>query len=412
MFKQILTTIFLFSLTSAQLFAQVYGCTDPLATNYDFTATNNDGSCTYSAAAVTPVISYSLDGSLSETSGLISWNDRIWTHNDNTDTNLYSLDTLSCAILQTFPISGVVNYDWEEISQDSNYVYMGDFGNNVNGNRTDLKILRIEKSSILSGSPLVDTIFFSYVDQTDFTPTGGNNTDFDCEAMIVSVDSIYLFTKQWVSNRTVVYSLPKLPGTYSAIRKSELDVQGMITGATYKESNRLITLCGYTNLLQPFIYLLYDFNANDFFSGNKRKLNLSLSFHQVEGITSNDGLKYYCSNEAFVQAPFINTPQKLHVLDLSSYLDNYLNQIILSASQEAIPQIALYPNPANEFIILENVLYGSKGNYLIVDLSGRIVERGILNEGKQKVNVSNLSPGIYFVAISGSTSQNLRMIKQ
>ena len=112
MFKQILTTIFLFSLTSAQLFAQVYGCTDPLATNYDFTATNNDGGCTYSAAAVTPVISYSLDGSLSETSGLISWNDRIWTHNDNTDTNLYSLDTLSCAILQTFPISGVVNYDW------------------------------------------------------------------------------------------------------------------------------------------------------------------------------------------------------------------------------------------------------------------------------------------------------------
>ena len=138
----------------------------------------------------------------------------------------------------------------------------------------------------------------------------------------------------------------------SAIRKSELDVQGMITGATYQESKRLITLCGYTNLLQPFIYLLYDFNANDFFSGNKRKLNLSLSFHQVEGIASNDGLKYYCSNEAFVQAPFINTPQKLHVLDLSSYLDNYLNQIILSASQEAIPQIALYPNPASEFIIL------------------------------------------------------------
>lgn len=269
MVRKISIILFLVSLTSSKLFAQIYGCTDPLATNYDFTATNNDGSCTYSVASVTPVISYNLDASLSETSGLISWNDGVWTHNDNTDTNLYSLDTLSGAIMQIVPIGGIVNYDWEEISQDSNYVYIGDFGNNVNGNRTDLKILRIEKNSILANAPMVDTIFFSYSDQIDFTPTGGNNTDFDCEAMIVSSDSIFLFTKQWVSNKTVVYSLPKLPGTYSAIRRSELDVQGMITGATYMESQRLITLCGYTNLLQPFLYLLYDFNQTDFFNGNK-----------------------------------------------------------------------------------------------------------------------------------------------
>ncbi|MBP6532221.1 MAG: T9SS type A sorting domain-containing protein [Bacteroidia bacterium] len=393
-------------------FAQIYGCPDPLATNYDFSVTNNDGSCTYSAASVTPVISYNLDASLSETSGLISWNDRIWTHNDNTDTNLYSLDTLSGAIMQTVPIGGVVNYDWEEISQDSNYVYMGDFGNNVNGNRTDLKILRIEKSSILANAPIVDTIFFSYSDQIDFTPTGGNNTDFDCEAMIVSVDSIYLFAKQWVSNKTVVYSLPKLPGTFSAIRRSELDVQGMITSATYMESQRLITLCGYTNLLQPFLYLLYDFNQTDFFNGNKRKLNLSLSFHQVEGIATTDGMKYYCSNEAFVQAPFINTPQKLHVLDLSSYLDNYLNQIILATSQKLNSEFAIYPNPANEFLILENVLHGFKENYSIVDLAGRVVDDGILSEGKQRINISNLSSGIYFLKISSLEAQILRFIKQ
>ena len=393
-------------------FAQIYGCPDPLATNYDFSVTNNDGSCTYSAASVTPVISYNLDASLSETSGLISWNDGVWTHNDNTDTNLYSLDTLSGAIMQIVPIGGIVNYDWEEISQDSNYVYIGDFGNNVNGNRTDLKILRIEKNSILANAPMVDTIFFSYSDQIDFTPTGGNNTDFDCEAMIVSSDSIFLFTKQWVSNKTVVYSLPKLPGTYSAIRRSELDVQGMITGATYMESQRLITLCGYTNLLQPFLYLLYDFNQTDFFNGNKRKLNLSLSFHQVEGIATSNGMKYYCSNEAFVQAPFINTPQKLHVLDLSAYLDNYLNQIILATSQQLNSEFAIYPNPANEFLILENVLHGFKENYSIVDLAGRIVDSGILSEGKQKINISNLSSGIYFLKISSLEAQILRFIKQ
>lgn len=161
-----------------------------------------------------------------------------------------------------------------------------------------------------------------------------------------------------------------------------------------------------------FLYLLYDFNQTDFFNGNKRKLNLSLSFHQVEGIATSNGMKYYCSNEAFVQAPFINTPQKLHVLDLSAYLDNYLNQIILATSQQFNSEIAIYPNPANEFLIMENVLHGFKENYSIVDLAGRVVDGGILSEGKQRIDVSNLSSGIYFLKISSTEAQILRFIKQ
>ena len=82
--------------------------------------------------------------------------------------------------MQQFNITGVENYDWEEISSDSLFIYVGDFGNNVNGNRTDLHILRIEKNSLLINSPVIDTISFTYSDQTDFTPTGSNNTDFDC----------------------------------------------------------------------------------------------------------------------------------------------------------------------------------------------------------------------------------------
>jgi len=87
--------------------------------------------------------------------------------------------------------------------QDKDYLYVGDFGNNLNGNRTDLKILRIRKNSVLVNPLKIDTINFSYSNQTNFTPTGTNNTDFDCEAFIVASDSIYLFTKQWISKRQV-----------------------------------------------------------------------------------------------------------------------------------------------------------------------------------------------------------------
>lgn len=316
--------IFFLVILAGKSVAQVYGCTDPLANNYNPSATVNNGSCTYNSTSISPVSSYTLSSTLAETSGLIRWDNLIWTHNDSDDINLYGLDSLNGNILQTQALTGTQNTDWEEISQDEDYLYIGDFGNNSNGNRTDLKILRISKTSFVSGTPVTDTISFSYADQVNFNPTGGNNTDFDCEAFMVTWDSIFLFTKQWVSRQTKLYALPKTPGTYTAQPRGTLNVQGLITGATSKQDENIVVLSGYSNTLQPFIYLLYDYTGNAFFNGNKRKIQLSQSFHQVEGIATNDGLKYYISNEAFSQFPF-NVQQKLQVLNLSSYLSGYIN---------------------------------------------------------------------------------------
>src|SRR5690606_30715450 len=115
-------------------------------------------------------------------------------------------------VIQTYNLQSISNTDWEEISQDEDYFYIGDFGNNGHGNRTDLHILRISKAS-LADEPIIDTIHFSYNNQTDFTGTEPNATDFDCEAMIISQDSIYLFTKQWLSQNSAIYALSKTPGS-------------------------------------------------------------------------------------------------------------------------------------------------------------------------------------------------------
>jgi hypothetical protein len=312
--------------------AQECGCTDPIAVNYNRSATINDGSCTYNEGHIALISSFNLEGSISETSGLIYWNNQIWTHNDNGDINIYSLGTNNGNVIQSYSIIGTVNTDWEEISQDDEYIYIGDFGNNVNGNRTDLKILRIDKNSILTNSALVDTISFSYSDQINFASLGPNNSDFDCEAFIVSSDSIFLFTKQWVSNKTSIYSVSKDPGNYIAHLRSTFNVAGLITGATYLESQKLIVLCGYSNFVEPFIYLLYDFNGTDYFSGNKRKIAISLPFHQIEGIATSNGLKYYISNENLTQPPYIKIPQKLHILDLTPFLGDYLNMLITGSN--------------------------------------------------------------------------------
>ncbi|MDO9254392.1 MAG: T9SS type A sorting domain-containing protein [Bacteroidales bacterium] len=391
--------------------AQLAGCTDPLANNFNPSANQNDGSCTYNPVSISPLLSFNLANNLIETSGLIKWGNYIWTHNDSDDINLYALDSANGNLIQTYALNGKTNTDWEEISQDEDFVYVGDFGNNSNGNRTDLKIFRIDKSSILANSPKIETINFSYPNQTSFIPTGSNNTDFDCEAFIVSTDSIFLFTKQWISTKTSVYSMPKSPGTYVAKLKSTYDVQGLITGSTYLESKNLIALCGYTNSLQPFIYLFYDYNGTEFFGGNKRKIEIELPFHQVEGITSSNGLKYFISNEHFSEAQLIDIPQKLHILDLSDYLGDYLSHLYDFTGSKTIDNNILFPNPAADFIIIKTELSHLPTKYKIIDQDGNIAQIGELTTKNQVINISKLSSGVFIVQI-GNEMQALKVIKK
>lgn len=406
-FRDFIIIIF-FMLIAGHAKAQKSGCTDRLAINYDQSATINDGSCRYNPANIAPLAGLNLDGVLSETSGIIFWENQFWTHNDNSDTNIYALDTLYGKIVKQWPLSHIRNTDWEEISQDKDYIYIGDFGNN-SGNRDDLKIYRAGKSSILNNSSVFDSICFSYEDQTDFTPAA-YNSDFDCEAFIVSVDSIYLFTKEWVSNGTRVYSLPKTPGKYVAKPGAYFNVNGLITGSVYLEEKRIVVLTGYSEKLKPFIYLLYDFRRSDFFSGNKRKIEIMLPYHQIEGITTTNGIKYFITNEYFSLAPIIKTPQKIHLLDLRSFLGDYLKLPIPQPGAEN--NFIISPIPAREFVTIQSLSDLLPADYILLNLSGQIVMTGKLNSENSTLNISGLNSGIYFMRIGEEKRHSYKIVKE
>lgn len=314
------TTFFLLFILFANFSqAQIQGCTDVFAKNYNPNAAINNGSCIYKKTKVKATATHKLSDSIPETSGLIAFDKILWTHNDDTDTLLYGLNSEG-KIQKKINLYGVKNTDWEEISQDSTYLYVGDFGNNYRGNRTDLQILRIKKKSFLENAPVIDTIAFQYANQTDFTPQKSNTTNFDCEAFVVLQDSIYLFTKEWSANKTSVYRLPKTPGNYLAQFKESINVQGFITAATLLPTKKEVVLTGYTKKYTTFLYLLYDYKNNDFSTGNKRKIKLKLPFHQIEGIATEDGSTFYTSNESTIKKPIVNIPQQIHGLDLKKYL--------------------------------------------------------------------------------------------
>ena len=257
------------------------GCTDPLASNFNVGATVNDGSCIYQPTSLTPVIKTPLSLVLNETSGLVMANGALWTHNDSEGApKVYQIDTLSGQILQTVTLGGVTAVDWEDMAFDGTYLYVGDFGNNANGNRDDLIIYKFPLSAIPAGAnafvpaSAVEWIQFSYEDQVDFMSQGSNNTRFDCEAMIVRNGQIHLFTKNWLDNNTAHYTLPAKEGIYEAKKTETFFSDGLITGADISQSG-VIVLLGYRlSSGQCFMWLLFDYPADTFFSGNKRRIEL------------------------------------------------------------------------------------------------------------------------------------------
>jgi hypothetical protein len=315
----------------ATAYGQVSGCTDSMALNFDSAATTNDGSCLYKSIKIKPQYTVRLSDSIRETSGLLFFDNLLWTHNDDHDTTIYGMDTLG-NIRKKVLLNKVLYHDWEEIQQDANFLYIGDFGNNAAGNRENLHILKIEKKSFLKGNPIMDTISFSYANQINFK-ANPNKTSFDCEAFIVKEDSIYLFTKEWKTSKTSIYSVPKYNGHYTAQFKETLSTNGLITGAAYYKPGKIIALCGYSKRGKPFLYLLYDYNKSSFLSGNKRRIKIRSAILQIEGIATRDGLRYYISNEALVRRPIINIPQQLHYFDLSPLLSSYLKRLSDSVSR-------------------------------------------------------------------------------
>ncbi len=395
-------------LSAFQISAQPTGCPDRLAVNYDPEVLVNDGSCRYNPANIAPLGSLNLDAEIAETSGLIFWDNKFWTHNDNDDINLYGLDTLYGKIEKTYPLKGIYNTDWEEITQDDNYLYIGDFGNN-SGNRTDLKIYRVAKQSISANTLQFDSICFSYPEQVDFD-SESYDSDFDCEAFIISGDSLYLFTKEWAGKRTTLYSVPKIPGTWNAKRRSTLNVNGLITGAAYIGEKRIIVLTGYSDKLKPFLYLLYDFSGTGFFGGNKRKIDLLLNYHQVEAITTTSGTRFFITNEAFSYEPLIKTRQKIHLVDLRSFLGNYLGLSV--PTPDSLDNFIISPIPAKEYILVQSLPELIPADYFLINMSGQIVKTGVLESDSSVVYLSDLNSGIYFLRIGTEKRQAYKIVKE
>lgn len=246
------------------------------------------------------------------TSTLFFLDGRLWTCNDHGRLRLYALDTLTGKVSTTVDL-GVTVYDLEEVTQDDDYLFFGDFGDN-RGVRKDLRILRLAKSDFRKGRYRFDTIAFSYPDRDG----GMLARNFDCEAFVALGDSLYLFTKQWVSQSSTCYALPKTPGCHKARRSLTLDTRGLVTAAYYSADSHKLVLLGYSIVLYPFVYIVEEFDGRSMEGGRRVQLGIPVGT-QTEGIASSDGRFFFLTNETFEMA-FVSCKAALLKVDLGGYL--------------------------------------------------------------------------------------------
>ncbi len=256
-----------------------------------------------------------LDKRLSEGSGLVAWNGQLWSHNDSgADAELFALDTATGKIVARYPLSGLRNVDWEELAQDEANFYIGDFGNN-GANRKRLSIYKVGKRSVLEDQPKIETLSFEWPKLYD--SKGKPEGSFDCEAMVVVNDTIFLFTKEWKERRgSRIFSLPTTSGHHVARYVASLNTRLLVTGADYNNERKQVTLIGYNTLVNPRVLQLQLPENGDFRKireGKNRRIRRH--FRQVEGIASFDGRHFYVVSEA-IGFLFIRHSPALFTFDL------------------------------------------------------------------------------------------------
>ena len=325
-----------------------------------------------------------LPSELNETSGLLVLQDHVWTILDSGNpTAVFEVDPSDGSVIRTVELLGAGNVDYEDITADADWVYIGDFGNNA-GARTNLKIYRIPRAALEDDGITqveVDSIRFSYADQFDFTPAYDAN-NFDCEAFVVMDDSLFLFTKRWLDERTRLYALPAVPGDHVAQVRGTFDSDGLVTSASWDGTDRVALLGHEGNPGQPFIWLFNSVDEHAFFAGGGIRRDVDLLSHQTEGIAWYTPDEWIISNE--LASGFAPSLWSIEV-----------GQTVSSNGPMPVGP-SLFPLPASD----EVRIAGLRGPAVvrIVDRTGREIEQ-FHAVPDQPIDVGALIPGMYIAVV-------------
>ena len=243
---------------------------------------------------------------INETSGLEFYNNNFITHNDSGgEPSLYVFNEMGEVIetigLNKNPDFEIENNDWEDITNDNEYLFVADTGNNF-GNRDNLNIIRVSKGTDFMVDGIIE---ISYSDQESFFPRPKHK--YDAEAIIVIEDKIALFSKDRENLNTDLYLVDKNQNG-SQILTSEVsyNVNTLITGGDYDEERNLLALVSYNSKGNQYLLLFENFKLNNLENNTFKKFIIPLEQAQIEAVKIIDEKTFWVTSEdEGVGSPFM-----------------------------------------------------------------------------------------------------------
>ena len=243
---------------------------------------------------------------INETSGLEFYNNNFITHNDSGgEPSLYVFNEMGEVIetigLNKNPDFEIENNDWEDITNDNEYLFVADTGNNF-GNRDNLNIIRVSKGTDFMVDGIIE---ISYSDQESFFPRPKHK--YDAEAIIVIEDKIALFSKDRENLNTDLYLVDKNQNG-SQILTSEVsyNVNTLITGGDYDEDRNLLALVSYNSNGNQYLLLFKNFKLNNLENNTFKKFKIPLEQAQIEAVKIIDEKTFWVTSEdEGVGSPFM-----------------------------------------------------------------------------------------------------------
>ncbi|RVT45870.1 hypothetical protein EMM73_11695 [Rheinheimera sediminis] len=231
-----------------------------------------------------------LPAELSESSGLLCIGNEFISFNDSGGLpELYRINAEG-KILQRLKLM-TKNIDWEAITTDGQFLYLADIGNNA-GQRSSLYIHKIPLDWRFLKQPYQPvTLEISLPQQSGLK---AHQHDFDFEALVYQQGALYLFSKSWASEKTVLYRLD--PHSQQQALGVALPLQSpdfLVTDATFDSFTEQWWLVGYTH---PF-KAIWAYLIGSGFQAQIARYDARLQLQQVQPLPTQGQVEGLCIDE-------------------------------------------------------------------------------------------------------------------
>lgn len=184
---------------------------------------------------------------------------------------------------------------------------------------------------------------------------------------------------------------------------SQLDVQVLVVE---RDLTNIQSLTGKTSFDYVARKFLPDASGNQFFGKwlkDETKNTISLEWEIASFVKNKDNLGVVI----FVQDNETKEVLQSNYYGPNKYVTTVLGPITKTDINIKFDDFGIYPNPASHNVNIclisnkENIKVGIMKDFVMFDLLGNVVKTGCLNfsEGNHKLNISDLSEGVYFMKI-------------